>query len=99
MEISRSSFSSGLSTVQSGQRRVDEAAADIASNAVGQQPRPTSAPPANQVNPVPSSAEQNRPALAESLAELREGQIEVETGARLVKTADEVLGTLIDVKA
>lgn len=99
MEISRSAFSSGISTVQSGQRRVDEAAADIASNAVNQQPRPTSAPPANQVNPAPSSAEQNSPALADSLAALREGQIEAETGAKLVKTADEVLGTLIDVTA
>jgi hypothetical protein len=99
MEISRSAFSSGISTIQSGQRRVDEAAADIARNAVNQQPRPTSAPPANQVNPVPSSAEQNRADLAESLAALREGQNQTEVGAKVVKTADEVLGTLIDVSA
>ena len=99
MEISRSAFSSGISTIQSGQRRVDEAAAVIASNALSEQPRPTSAPPANQVNPAPSSAEQNRPALAESLAALRQGQNEAEIGAKVVKTADEVLGTLIDVTA
>ena len=74
-------------------------AADIASNALSPQPQPTSAPPVNQVNPAPSSAGQNRPELAESLAALRQGQNEAEIGAKVVKTADEVLGTLIDVTA
>ncbi|NMZ67325.1 hypothetical protein SAMN05216370_3613 [Pseudomonas peli] len=99
MEISGSAFNSGISTIQSGQRRVDQAAADIASNALGPQPQPTSAPPANQVNPSPSSAEQSRPDLAESLVALRQGQNEAEAGAKVVKTADEVLGTLIDTTA
>lgn len=99
MEISGSAFNSGISTIQSGQRRVDQAAADIASNALGSQPQPTSAPPANQVNPSPSSAEQTRPDLAESLVALRQGQNEAEAGAKVVKTADEVLGTLIDTTA
>lgn len=99
MEISGSAFNSGISTIQSGQRRVDQAAADIASNARGPQPQPTSAPPANQVNPSPSSAEQTRPDLAESLVALRQGQNEAEAGAKVVKTADEVLGTLIDTTA
>jgi hypothetical protein len=99
MEISASAFSSGISTIQSGQRRVDQAAADIASNALGPQPQPASAPPANQVNPAPSSAEQTRPDLAESLVALRQGQNEAQAGAKVVKTADEVLGTLIDTTA
>lgn len=99
MEISGSAFNSGISTIQSGQRRVDQAAADIAINALGPQPQPTSAPPANQVNPSPSSAEQTRPDLAESLVALRQGQNEAEAGAKVVKTADEVLGTLIDTTA
>ena len=34
MEISGSAFSSAVSSIQSGQRRVDQAAAAIASNAV-----------------------------------------------------------------
>jgi hypothetical protein len=99
MEISGSAFNSGINTIQFGQRRVDQAAADIASNAVAAQPQPSSAPPANQVNPAPSSAEQNRPDLAESLVALRQGQNEVEAGAKVVKTADEVLGTVIDISA
>ncbi len=99
MEISRSAFASGTSAIQSGQRRVDQAASDIASNAITQPQQPTSTPPANQVNPSPRAAEQTRADLAESLVALRQGQNEAEAGAKVVKTADEVLGTLIDTKA
>jgi len=99
MEISGNAFNSGISTIQSGQRRVDQAAADIASNAATPPLQPSSTPPANQVNPAPSSAEQSRPDLAESLVALRQGQNEAAAGAKLVKTADEVLGTLIDTRA
>lgn len=99
MEISGNAFNSGVSAIQAGQRRVDQAAAQIASNAVTPTPQPTSAPPPNQVNPAPSSAEQSRPDLAESLVALRQGQNEAEAGAKVVKTADEVLGTLIDTSA
>lgn len=99
MEISGSAFNSGISTIQSGQRRIDQAAANIASNAVTQPQQPVSTPPANQVNPSPSSAEQSRPDLAESLVALRQGQNEAQAGASVVKTADEVLGTLIDTTA
>ena len=99
MEISGSAFNSGISTIQSGQRRVDQAAVNIASNALTQPQQPNSTPPANQVNPAPSLAEQTRPDLAESLVALREGQNAAQAGAKVVKTADEVLGTLIDTTA
>ncbi len=99
MEISGNAFNSGISTIQSGQRRVDQAATDIASNAATPPLQPGTTPPANQVNPAPSVAEQSRPDLAESLVALRQGQNEAAAGAKLVKTADEVLGTLIDTSA
>ncbi|TIH11035.1 hypothetical protein [Pseudomonas leptonychotis] len=99
MEISGSAFNSGISTIQAGQRRVDQAASAIASNAVTQPQQPTSTPPANQVNAAPNAAEQTRPDLAESLVALRVGQNEAQAGAKVVKTADEVLGTLIDTTA
>lgn len=99
MEISGSAFNSGISAIQSGQRRVDQAAADIASNALTQPQQPTPTPPANQVNPALSLAEQTRPDLAESLVALREVQNAAQAGAKVVKTADEILGTLIDTTA
>lgn len=100
MEISGSAFNSGISSIQAGQRRLDQAAADIASNAVTTPPeQPSSTPPPNQVNPAPSTAEQTRPDLAESLVALEQARNEVQAGAKVVKTADEVLGTLIDTSA
>jgi len=98
MEISASAFNSGINTIQSGQRRIDQAALDIASNTLAPA-QPGATPPVNQVNPAPSLAEQTRPDLAESLVALREGQNEAQAGTKVVKTADEVLGTLIDTTA
>ncbi|MEX6502896.1 hypothetical protein [Pseudomonas zhanjiangensis] len=97
MEISASAFSSGISALQSGQRRVEQAAADIAGNAVV--PAPVQTPPQTQVGAASQTAEERRPDLTESLVALRIGENEAKTGARLVKTADEVLGTLIDTTA
>lgn len=105
MEISGNAFNSGLSTIQSGQRRVDRAAADIASNAVTTPQPPVQGTPQNQnqnpnqVNASAQSPTENRPDLAESLVALRVGQYEAQSGARVVETADEVLGTLIDTTA
>ena len=96
MEISANAFSSGISTIQSGQRRVDQTAAEIAGASVAV---PTQAPAPSQVNPAPAVLGQSSADLAESLVALRVGQHEAQAGARVVRTADEVLGTLIDIKA
>ena len=48
---------------------------------------------------APRFLKESRPDLAESLVALRQGQNEAEAGAKVVKTADEVLGTLIDTTA
>jgi hypothetical protein len=97
MEISGSAFNAGLSTIQSGQRRVDQAAAEIASNNVS---RPQSSPEPAAPTSENRQAEQAEQAdLATSLVALQAGKQEVEAGAKVVKTADEVLGTLIDTRA
>jgi hypothetical protein len=98
MDISANALSSGIGTIQSGQRRVEQAAAEIAGNAVSA-PQALPTPPQNQVNAAPQSGADNRPDLAQSLVELRVGQHQAQAGARLVQTADEVLGTLIDTSA
>lgn len=99
MEISANAFNSGISSIQAGQRRVDQAAAEIAGNAVAAPPQPAQTPAPNQVNQAPETAGQGHAELAESLVALRVGQHEAQAGARVVRTADEVLGTLIDTKA
>ena len=98
MEISGNAFSAGLSGIQAGQRRVEQAAGEIASSAV-------TAPPANppqgpqQVNPGSESQANGSVDLAENLVGLTQGRNEVQASARVVETADEVLGTLIDTRA
>lgn len=99
MEISANAFNSGLAGIQTGQRRVEQAAGEIAGNAVSQPPQAGATPPQEQVNPTSASARENRPDLAESLVALRSGENEVRANARVVDTADEVLGTLIDTRA
>ncbi|UUY09815.1 hypothetical protein LRS11_07205 [Pseudomonas sp. J452] len=96
MEISGSAFNSGLNAIQAGQRRVDQAATEIASNTLPQAPVET---PPQQVNPSPNSAANTQADLAESLVALNVGKTEVQAGAKVVETADEVLGTLIDTRA
>ena len=99
MEISGSAFSSGVSTIQSGQRRVEQAASDIASNAFTAPPQAAQSARPNQANPSAEVPAESRPDLTESLVALRVGQNEAQAGAKVVKTADEVLGTLIDTTA
>lgn len=95
MQISGSALSAGLSAIQTGQRRVDQAAADIAGNAVNQQPGSAT----QLASQVPASEQSTRPELADSLVALNVGKVEAQAGARVVETADEVLGTLIDTRA
>ena len=95
MEVTVNALSSSISTIQSGQRRVERAAAEIAGTAASA----PSTPPQSQSNATPQSSADKRPDLAQSLVELRVGQHQAQAGARLVQTADEVLGTLIDTSA
>ncbi len=99
MEISSNAFNSGLGAIQSGQRRVDQAAAQIAGVPLAPPQGPVQTPPQSRVNAAPESSAESRPDLAESLVQLRVGQNEAQAGAKLVKSADEMLGTLIDTMA
>ncbi len=92
MQVSASTLNAGLSALQSGQRRVEQASGDIVGNMVV-------APPQNQVGVAPPAGADNRPDLTQSLVTLRVGLHEAQAGARLVQSADEVLGTLIDTTA
>ncbi|MGL4317748.1 MAG: hypothetical protein ACRCTL_14200 [Pseudomonas sp.] len=98
MQISGSAFSSGLNAIQAGQRRVDQAAVDIAGNAVTP-PQPGETPPQQQVEPSQALEQNSQADLAQSLVALTIGKTEAQAGAKVVETADEVLGTLIDTRA
>jgi hypothetical protein len=85
MQINSSLLSAGLGAYQAGQKRVDQAGAAIA----------------GQTLPMPdkSQAVAETAALTEQLVQMKVGEHQAKAGARILQTADEVLGTLINTKA
>jgi len=96
MQIS-SSFNSGLSSIQAGQTRVDQAASMIANNSVNTSAKSQSSN--DQVNRLHSVDRSQQTDLATSAVELALGKLQVQAGVKVEKASDEVLGTLIDTHA
>ena len=87
MEISGSSslFSAGLSSYQAGQKQIDEAGQAIAASSL---PKPDN-----------SQVVAERQDTVDQLVKLKVGEVSAQTGTRILQTADEVLGTIIDTTA
>lgn len=98
MEISgNTAFYAGLSTVQAGQSRVDQAAGQIASatvdrSVVGQ----SSDVQIDRLRGVDRSQQSD---LASGAVEMAQGKLQLELGVKVAKASDEMLGTLIDTYA
>lgn len=91
MQISSSTFQTGFAGIQTGQRQIDQAAVAIAR---GEQPAATRDPASEgYVAPV------EQPSVSEELVRMKVAQYQAEASTQVVKTADEVLGTLIDTRA
>ncbi|MCU1749247.1 pyrroloquinoline quinone biosynthesis protein PqqE [Pseudomonas sp. 6D_7.1_Bac1] len=98
MEISGSSaFYAGLSTIQSGQNRVDQAASQIANTTVERSA--TSQSSVAQVDRLRSVDRSQQTDLASNMVDMSQGKIQVELGAKVAKASDQMLGTLIDTYA
>ena len=93
-------FSSGLSSLQSGQRRVDQAAGEIARASLPAAP-PTAGikPPAADSAAAMVAGRPEAQELTSSLVALKVGKVEAQLGVKLIETADQVLGTLFDSRA
>lgn len=87
----------GLSAIQVGQDRVDQAATQLASPATEVSGRSQSSD--FQLERLRSVDRAQRSDLASNVVELAQGQIQVQAGAKVEKAADEMLGTLIDTYA
>ncbi|KPA87432.1 MULTISPECIES: hypothetical protein [Pseudomonas] len=97
MEISGSTaFYAGLSTIQSGQNRVDQAAGQIANTTVERSLKSQSSD--SQVERL-LSLDRSQQDLSNSLVDLSQGKLQVELGTKVEKAADKALGTLIDTYA
>ncbi|MFJ4055485.1 pyrroloquinoline quinone biosynthesis protein PqqE [Pseudomonas sp. NPDC089743] len=98
MEITGSSaYYAGLSAIQSGQSRVDQAASQIASNSVERAATSQSSDfQAERLRAVDRSQQMD---LATSTVQLALGKTEVELGVKVAKASDEMLGRFIDTYA
>jgi hypothetical protein len=95
MEISGSTaFYAGLSTIQTGQNRVDQAAGQIANTTIERSV--TSQSSEAQVDRLRSVDRSQQSDLASNVVDLSQGKFQVELGAKVAKASDEMLGTLID---
>lgn len=96
MQIS-SSFNSGLSSIQAGQARVDQAGNMIANNSTDTPAKSQSSN--DQVNRLHSIDRSQQTDLATNAVELELGKIQVQAGVKVEKASDEMLGTLINTHA
>ncbi|VVQ14593.1 hypothetical protein PS918_05743 [Pseudomonas fluorescens] len=95
MEISgNTAFYAGLSTLQTGQNRVDQAAGQIANQTLERSV--TSQSSEVQADRLRSVDRSQQSDLASNMVEMAQGKLQVELGAKVAKASDEMLGTLID---
>jgi len=78
-------LSAGLGAYQAGQQRVDQASAVVTDRTL---------PAAETSQALADTVE-----LTEQLVQMKVGEHQANAGVRLLQTADEVLGTLVNTKA
>ncbi|MBC8999664.1 MULTISPECIES: pyrroloquinoline quinone biosynthesis protein PqqE [unclassified Pseudomonas] len=95
MEISgNTAFYAGLSSIQTGQNRVDQAASQIANNTIERSV--TSQSSEVQVDRLRGVDRSQQSDLASNMVEMSQGKIQAELGVKVAKASDEMLGTIID---
>lgn len=95
MEISGSTaFYAGLSSIQSGQNRVDQAASQIANNTIERSV--TSQSSEVQVDRLRGVDRAQQSDLASNIVDMAQGKVQAELGVKVAKASDEMLGTIID---
>ncbi|EXF92151.1 pyrroloquinoline quinone biosynthesis protein PqqE [Pseudomonas fluorescens HK44] len=95
MDISgNTAFYAGLSSIQAGQNRVDQAASQIAGTTVDRSASSQSSDA--QIDRLRSVDRSQQSNLASNMVDMSQGKTQAELGVKVAKAADEMLGTLID---
>lgn len=94
MEI-QSSFNTGVQGFQKATEDLTQAAIDIASNTIVDS---QSAQVNVQQTPIQNINKQTSPTLTDSVIDLKVAEYQAKNSIEVVKTADENLGTLLDVR-
>jgi len=90
----QSAFSSGVQGFQKASEDVSKAASDIAASTAARSQSISE----NDKPATPQVQNQAQPSLAQSVVDLTVAEYQAKSSAEVVKTADEALGTLLDVR-
>lgn len=96
MEI-QSAFNSGVQGFQRATETANQAAADIVANTSAAET--TGGQQEATVNQAAASNERKIPELNQSIVDLKVAEYQAKASAEVIKTADDSLGTLLDVTA
>lgn len=91
MEI-QSAFNSGIQGFQKATEEASQAAANIVAETSISHDEST-------INQISTNNEKKIPDLNQSIVDLKVAEFQAKSSAQVIKTADEVLGTLVDVTA
>ena len=96
MEI-QSAFNSGIQGLQKATNEANKAAANIAAEMSAR--RDQNIINDTEISQTVTSKEQKIPELNKSIVDLKVAEFQAKSSVQVIKTADDVLGTLIDVSA
>jgi hypothetical protein len=96
MEI-QSAFNSGIQGLQKATNEAGKAAANIAAETSAR--RDQNIITDTDISQTVTSKEQKIPELNKSIVDLKVAEFQAKSSVQVIKTADDVLGTLIDVSA
>ncbi len=96
----QSAFNSGVQGFQKATENANKAASDIVSNTVLDQQAATESQQAIQPSTQSNSQQSTeaQPNLTQSIVNLKVAEYQAKGSAEVIKTADEALGTLLDVR-
>jgi len=100
MEIP-SAFNSGLQGLQNAKSTADQAAADIVASTTFNPEQQQSSESTNEVNTEVTSPSSNQelPDLNQAIVSLKVSEYQAKAATEVIKSADDSLGTLLDVTA
>ena len=96
MEI-QSAFNSGVQSFQKATDEVNQAAANIAAETNAS--REDSTVSQAKTSQTVTNSEQKIPELNQSIVDLKVAEFQAKSSVQIIKTADDALGTLLDVTA
>jgi len=100
MEIP-SAFNSGLQGLQNAKSTADQAAADIVASTTVSEEQQNSSASTDEVNTEVSNLSSNKelPDLNQAIVNLKVAEYQAKASTEVIKSADDSLGTLLDVTA